>query len=310
MGKEPIKLISIEDFKQFQAYLDYYDEDLAVFAHWERCISDEPTQCCEPVRLDVFLIVVCQEGTLQIDINNQRHVLHKNDMLFCIPYSEVQQQMLLSNTFHGTLVALSASFMRRYLPWKKRTWEAMAYLYNNPVNPFLQEQARQFHPYFFLIRKQFEQRQNSYQKEIVHCLFATVLYEMASIIESDLNKSSVHMDDQILKQRDHIFARFMQALNEDDGTHRTVSYYAKQLCYTTKYISKVVKEVSGKTAMEFINQHAVEHIRYQLLYSDKSIKEIADQFEFSNLSFFGKYIRNHLGVSPSQFRKKIDKDKR
>ena len=102
----------------------------------------------------------------------------------------------------------------------------------------------------------------------------------------------------------------MKALEEDNGSHRTVSYYANKLCYTTKYLSKVVKEVSGKTAMEFINQNAIRYIRHQLLYSDKSIKEIADQFEFYNLSFFGKYIKKHLGVSPSQFRKDIDKDNR
>ena len=63
-----------------------------------------------------------------------------------------------------------------------------------------------------------------------------------------------------------------------------------------------VKLVSGRTAMSWINEHAIGQIKYQLRNSDKSIKEIAEIFEFPNISFFGKYVKRNLGVSPLKYR--------
>lgn len=75
----------------------------------------------------------------------------------------------------------------------------------------------------------------------------------------------------------------------------------KRASYVFKF-SFVVKLVSGRTAQEWINDSAIEQIKYQLKHSDKSIKEIADDFNLSNLSFFGKYVKKHLGVSPTKYR--------
>ena len=63
------------------------------------------------------------------------------------------------------------------------------------------------------------------------------------------------------------------------------------------------KNVSGKTATEIINAFVVEDIRQRLEYSEKSIKEIAQELDFPSISFFGKYVKAHLGVSPKEYRK-------
>ncbi|MDY3143085.1 MAG: hypothetical protein SOW30_10455, partial [Parabacteroides sp.] len=92
------------------------------------------------------------------------------------------------------------NFMRRYLPWKKRTWEAISYLYNNPVTSIQQEQTNRFIPYAQLLKKQFELNDHPYRKGIVHSLFAALLYEMASIIELVLNQTAtVRIEDQAFK---------------------------------------------------------------------------------------------------------------
>ena len=84
---------------------------------------------------------------------------------------------------------------------------------------------------------------------------------------------------------------------------RSISYYAGKLCVTPKYLSTVCKKVSGKTAFEWINDYVVEDIKYFLKYSNKSIKEISEHQDFPNISFFGKYVKTHLGTSPTDYRK-------
>lgn len=81
--------------------------------------------------------------------------------------------------------------------------------------------------------------------------------------------------------------------------------YADSLCVTPKYLSTVCKQVTGKTALHWINEYVQVDIRHWLKNSDKTIKEIAGLLEFPNISFFGKYCRAHFGVSPTELRKRL-----
>ena len=83
-------------------------------------------------------------------------------------------------------------------------------------------------------------------------------------------------------------------LSKDNGIHRSVGYYADALCYSPKHFSKVIKQACGRTPLDLINENAIEHIKYRLKHSDKSIKEIAEEFDFPNQSFFGKYVKSYL----------------
>jgi len=82
-----------------------------------------------------------------------------------------------------------------------------------------------------------------------------------------------------------------------------VDTYAQELCISPNYLTKVCKEVTGKTALTWIREYTEADIRYYLQNSDMSIKEICDDLGFPNLSFFGKYCRRAFGMSPSDFRR-------
>ena len=105
-----------------------------------------------------------------------------------------------------------------------------------------------------------------------------------------------------IKQADYIFRKFAEKLSADNGMHRSVSYFADALFYSPKYLSKVVKKTCGRTPLELINETAIEHIKHRLKHSDKSIKEIAEEFNFPNQSFFGKFVKAHTGMSPVRYR--------
>jgi AraC-like DNA-binding protein len=94
-------------------------------------------------------------------------------------------------------------------------------------------------------------------------------------------------------------------LAQDNGLHRGVDYYAQKLCITSKYLTVVCKQKGGHPALEMIRESTIERIRYQLKNSDKSIKEIATELDFPNLSFFGTFVKQHLGVSPKVYRKSL-----
>lgn len=101
---------------------------------------------------------------------------------------------------------------------------------------------------------------------------------------------------------DLIFKRFMTLVTENTPRHRDVAFYAEKLCITPKYLTTVCKQASGKPASEIIGTYATNHIKRLLRSTEKSVKEVAHEAGFDNLSFFGKYVRRELGVSPREFR--------
>ena len=81
-----------------------------------------------------------------------------------------------------------------------------------------------------------------------------------------------------------------------------MQWYAERLCKTPRYLSTAVKRASGKTASEWIHEALTREVADALKNSPKSIKEISDELDFPNLSFFGRYCRQRLGCPPSEFR--------
>ena len=79
--------------------------------------------------------------------------------------------------------------------------------------------------------------------------------------------------------------------------------FADRLCVSPKYLTSVCNQRSNKSAGDLITMSFVNRIKQLLLYSDMTVKEIANSLNFENLSFFGKYVKKHLGASPNTFRK-------
>lgn len=134
-------------------------------------------------------------------------------------------------------------------------------------------------------------------------LFAAIFCEMMGYLNKEIADSEkAKLSKEGIKQADHILRKFMELLSKDNGMHRSVTYFADALCYTPKHFSKVIKQACGRAPLDLINETAIEHIKYRLKHSDKSIKEIAEEFNFPNQSFFGKYVKGHLGTSPIRYR--------
>lgn len=97
--------------------------------------------------------------------------------------------------------------------------------------------------------------------------------------------------------------RFLAMVETEYRNHRTLSYYADRLCKNTKYLSRVIKESTGKSATDWIERCVVMDAKAQLLSTHKRISEISDDLGFPSPSFFGKYFKRQTGLSPNAFRK-------
>ena len=130
------------------------------------------------------------------------------------------------------------------------------------------------------------------------CMLQAALYEMM-----DINlQHSTGIETQRTR-KEEIMAKFILAVSEHFREERQVAYYAHKLFITPKHLSSVVKELSGRTAGDWIENYVVMEAKVLLKTTDRTIQEIAVYLNFANQSFFGKYFKHHTGMSPTAYRK-------
>ena len=293
MKDNHIPLIGLERFRQHPEHTIYMDDNLAVIDN----LSEMMTTDEETVKLDCFLIAICQEGSLTVNINGQQHLLQKDYCALIPPHAILRHTNTPSDTYTIKIVAFSPSFLSETLTLNRQTWQTMHYLSQHPIHPVKPTDSYKIYLYKELLLTLVQETPHAYSLLTRRYHLAGLLCEMMATLQTLVpeNYTSPHPSHYIVR-------KFLELVNADDGTHRSVGYYADCLCYTPKYISGIIKEATGKTPLQIINEHAIKQITHELQRTDKSIKEIADHFNFANPSFFGKFVKQHTGMTPGQFR--------
>lgn len=107
---------------------------------------------------------------------------------------------------------------------------------------------------------------------------------------------------QSQSREQQLFSDFIQLLSRDVAREHQVDYYASQLCLSTRYVSTLIKKVSGRAAKEWIDDALISRIKIELKHSNKSIAQISDEMNFPNPSFFSKYFKRETGMTPGRYR--------
>ena len=304
MENEIIKNVSIEDFRIFGDRIDYIDDYVVVSNTLENITELNHSEKICANRINFFLIVFCIEGEIEMVINGKNYLLKPNMVVICLP-TMILSQVRLGSSYKVRCVGFSSNFMERVMKKEKGSDQLFIKIYNNPILHIEKEQSPVMHHYSALLMSKIKEPPHRYRKDILQYLFAALFCEMINEIQRLINDTEEEPE-RGFRRAAYVFKHFMAELSKDGGMHRSVSYFANQLCYSPKYVSSVVKQVSGRTALEWIDEYAMEQIKIQLKHSDKSIKEIADNLNFSNQSFFGKYVKAHLGMSPARYRQMPD----
>ena len=272
---------------------DYSDGDIMVLDK----IGTTPIE--GTVKVDMVLMIYCMKGRIQGEINGKVHLAKAGDILVCLPNSYLSNYMM-SPDFESKIIGFSYNAMQHNIPITRDAIDLISYVAKNPVIHLDLERQTLISKYYTIIAHKIKHPHGYFHKEIMHSIFQAAVFELCAIIAPHVQYSS---DGGSMKQANLLFMKFIELLTENEGKTCSVKKYAEELCITPKYLSFISKTVSGKTALEWIHEYTVKAIERYLKHSNLSIKEIADRLDFPNLSFFGKFTKSHLGVSPTEFRR-------
>ena len=135
--------------------------------------------------------------------------------------------------------------------------------------------------------------------ELIKSWGQTLCYELLNVYFTNQPLKPLSQD-----KKDKIFQNFVITLFRYYQQERDVTFYASKQYLSSRYFSAVIKEKSGSTALQWIVQMVITEAKQLLENSDLTIKEIATKLNFPTQSFFGKYFKQYVGVSPKEYRNK------
>lgn len=251
----------------------------------------------EPKRMNFILMALCRKGQATYNIDTREQSIMPGDLLF-ISERHIIDNYMASSDFECLCIMLSTQFYHGFVQNVKNVSSLLLFSMNNPVVHLTPQEIQTYENYFQTIRKKMTDENHHYRTELVQALLLAMFYDMSDVIYRIEQNSAKKQT-----RSDVIFARFIALLQENFRKERRVGWYAKQLNITAKYLSEVVKHVSLRTPNEWIDNYVVLELRVLLRNSPKTIKEITEELNFPNQSFLGKYFKEHVGVSPSEYRK-------
>lgn len=275
--------------------IDVVDNDIALFD------TESVTSSLYngPSKLEVVSIGLCLEGSTRFNISLREFELIPGRMVIALPNQIIEHRQFSAN-FRGIFFAVSKNLLES-LPKVGNVLSFFFFLKDYPcfdLNLHEQEMIKEYHAF---IRKRLRNKEDMYRREVVMGLMQGFFFELCNIFNSYAPDSSAVVKSK--SRKEYIFERFYESLIQSYQSERSVKFYADQLCLTPKHLSGVVKEISGKTVGEWIDELVILEAKALLNSSSMNIQEIADRLNFANQSFFGKYFKHYTGMSPKEYRK-------
>lgn len=248
-------------------------------------------------------IFYCQRGSVEVSLEGCHYHIKPGDVYIYMA-STLVHLLHKSEDAEGIMVEVDFYYILPIVN-KVINVESQLFIRKNPCVSLSGEQCAHFE---YLLNNLWDrinaedcQKENvQYQHlklELIKSMGQTICYEI-------LNMYFTNQPLQPLQQgkKDVVFQNFMLSLFRFYRKERDVSFYARMQHITPRYFSAIIKEKTGDSALQWIVRMVITEAKQLLEESDLSIKEIADQLNFPTQSFFGKYFKQYVGVSPKEYR--------
>ena len=257
-----------------------------------------------PVRFDGYILFFLRKGHFSLDVNLNTYDIHENSLLMVVPGNIVKLSAYKEDHI-GDAELLFALVSKEFLSSIRfdfnKVFQDTIRMWKNPCITLQGEELELAEDYFRLTRKVLSSHQTN-KKEILGSLLTSFTYVTLDVWTRQLASASSE-ESQTSARVNQVFERFIELVTEYHNQERGMAFYADKLCLTPKYLSKLVKLSSGRSAPDWIDSFVILEAKNLLKYSDKPIKEIVYLLNFPNQSVFYKFFKAHTGLTPSEYRK-------
>ena len=248
-----------------------------------------------PQVLTYGAILICRKGKARLQVNYKDWQLYDGAVITVFPNDVVK--LRVEETFQVEMLKYNPSLLR----------EASLQLEQTVYSSLREDRCRQDTPVvtniingmFALLKVYFDQSECTCISQLVLCQLKAFFIGFHEYLQ----RNPQYRPDEVKSYRvRELFNRFMMLLEKDYKISRDVNYYAEQMNISSKYLTNIVNQVTGHTPKTIIDQYVILQLKMHLKRTTQSIKEMAWEFHFADVSFFCRYFKKHTGLTPQQIR--------
>ena len=267
-----------------------------------------------PQVLTYGAILICRKGKARLQVNYKDWQLYERAVITLFPNDVVELKVegdckspetengdckspQTANSFQVEMLKYNPSLLR----------EASLQLEQTVYSSLREDRCRQDTPVvtniingmFALLKVYFDQSECTCISQLVLCQLKAFFIGFHEYLQ----RNPQYRPDEVKSYRvRELFNRFMMLLEKDYKISRDVNYYAEQMNISSKYLTNIVNQVTGHTPKTIIDQYVILQLKMHLKRTTQSIKEMAWEFHFADVSFFCRYFKKHTGLTPQQIR--------
>ena len=248
-----------------------------------------------PQVLTYGAILICRKGKAMLNVNYKDWELYEGAVITLFPNDVVE--LKVDRDFEVEILKYNPSLLR----------EASLQLEQTVYSSLREDRCRQDTPVvtniingmFGLLKVYFDQSECTCISQLVLCQLKAFFIGFHEYLQ----RNPQYRPDEVKSYRvRELFNRFMMLLEKDYKISRDVNYYAEKMNISSKYLTNIVNQVTGHTPKTIIDQYVILQLKLHLKRSTQSIKEMAWEFHFVDVSFFCRYFKKHTGLTPQQIR--------
>lgn len=250
-----------------------------------------------PVRLKCEIMALCMDGEIEASVNLNHITVNKNDIITLMPGSIFQ-----INDLNGDLKIYFVGFSSKYVENNDKAKILLDAIYSTLGKPKISlsdKGAMMTEKYFKLLIDIYEMSDEKLKLEIADNIFADTHKGISLLYKKKTDNENITSS-----KSEQLCKAFTQLVMQHYKDNRNVAWYAEKLGITHAHLCSIIKQSTGKTCADIISSMVIMDAKSQLKSTHQSIQVISDSLNFANMSFFGKYFKRHVGMSPLEYRNK------
>ena len=248
----------------------------------------------EPFRIDMTMAIIYEQGSADLKINMRDYHIEAPAVLLVLN-DQIYQSAGHSEDLRSKVILMSRSFSDSLFANSGEILPLKSSIMKNPVMKIENEQ-NVFGQFFQLLQNIAASPRQEFKIESARHLTLSMFYGYSHL------KHEVNEVKSTNSRQEEIFTKFTELLERHHKKEREIAFYADKMCMTSKHLSQVIKDYTGKTALGIIEEYVISEAKSMLLSTTMSIQQISDELKFPSQSVFGKYFKRVAGISPSEYR--------
>jgi len=248
-----------------------------------------------PVRLDITIGIICEDGFLSLNIGYDNYIIRKNDFISILP-NKISQVLEISDDFKAKIICVKPGFFD--FDNDQHSFNVQNILREYPSHSLPSDKMEFFIFLFNYVEGIMGNKNNIYRKQIAHSFLNMMFYEISNLllIETENYKKNA------VNPNEEIFRKFVKDIEANFQKERTIKFYAGKVCLTPKYFSTLIFRLTGKHAKDWIDEYTILEAKALLKSTNMNIQQISYELNFATPSHFGRYFKHYTGISPLQYR--------